>query len=74
MPRCVSDRARGADSGISKSEVSRIYADLDTEEAAFRDRSLAAQRLPYVFLDATYGKARVTRPVSRWVRQTCRVA
>jgi putative transposase len=54
--------------------VSRIYADLDTEEAAFRDRSLAAQRLPYVFRDATYCKARVTRPVSRWVRQTCRVA
>jgi hypothetical protein len=34
-------RALGADTGISKSEVSRICADLDTEVAAFRDRSLA---------------------------------
>jgi hypothetical protein len=34
-------KALGADSGISKSEVSRICADLDTEIAAFRDRSLA---------------------------------
>src|SRR5213080_2200713 len=52
-------KALGADSGISKSEVSRICADLDTEVGAFRDRSLAAQRFPYVFLDATYCKARV---------------
>ena len=47
-------KALGADTGISKSEVSRICADLDTEVAAFRDRSLADQRFPYVFLDATY--------------------
>jgi putative transposase len=56
-------KALGADSGISKSEVSRICADLDTEVAAFRDRSLAAQRFPYVFLDATYCKARVDHRV-----------
>jgi transposase-like protein len=31
-------KAPGADSGISKSEVSRICADLDTEVGAFRDR------------------------------------
>jgi Transposase, Mutator family len=36
-------KALGADSGISKSEVSRICADLDAEVAAFRDRSLAGQ-------------------------------
>jgi len=36
-------KALGADSGISKSEVSRICADLDTEVGAFRDRSLAGQ-------------------------------
>jgi transposase-like protein len=36
----------GADSGISKSEVSRICADLDAEVAAFRDRSLAGQAFP----------------------------
>jgi hypothetical protein len=41
-------RALGADSGISKSEVSRICADLDAEVSAFRDRSLAGQRFPYV--------------------------
>ena len=49
----------GADTGISKSEVSRICAGLDTEVAEFRDRTLAAQDFPHVFLDATYCKARV---------------
>src|SRR3954447_16068478 len=56
-------KALGADTGISKSEVSRICADLDAEVAAFRDRSLADQGFPYVFLDATYCKARVDRRV-----------
>lgn len=56
-------KALGADTGISKSEVSRICADLDEEVAAFRDRSLADQSFPYVFLDATYCKARVNRRV-----------
>jgi putative transposase len=56
-------KALGADSGISKSEVSRICADLDTEVGAFRDRSLTEQQFPYVFLDATYCKARVNHRV-----------
>jgi putative transposase len=56
-------RALGADTGISKSEVSRICADLDEEVGAFADRSLAEQAFPYVFLDATYCKARVNRRV-----------
>src|SRR3712207_1432078 len=56
-------RALGADTGISKSEVSRICADLDAEVSAFRDRSLADTTYPYVFLDATYCKARVDRRV-----------
>ena len=56
-------KALGADTGISKSEVSRICADLDTEVAAFRDRPLSEQRFPYVFLDATYCKARVNHRV-----------
>jgi putative transposase len=56
-------RALGADTGISKSEVSRICADLDAEVGAFADRSLAEQAFPYVFLDATYCKARVNRRV-----------
>jgi putative transposase len=54
-------RALGADTGIS--EVSRICADLDAEVSSFRDRSLAEQAFPYVFLDATYCKARVDRRV-----------
>ncbi len=45
-------KALGADTGISKSEVSRICADLDTEVAAFRDRPLTEIAFPYVFLDA----------------------
>ncbi len=56
-------KALGADSGISKSEVSRICAGLDEEVAAFRDRSLAGAGFPYVFLDATYCKARLGRRV-----------
>src|SRR6187399_1947006 len=56
-------RALGGASGISKSEVSRICADLDEEVGAFRDRSLAEVAYPYVFLDATYCKARVNRRV-----------
>jgi Transposase, Mutator family len=56
-------KALGADTGISKSEVSRICADLDEEVGAFRDRSLSASSFPYVFLDATYCKARVNRRV-----------
>jgi putative transposase len=60
--------ALGVESGISKSEVSRICSQLDTDVAAWRDRSLADQSTPYVFLDATYCKARVNgRVVSRAV-------
>jgi putative transposase len=60
--------ALGVESGISKSEVSRICAQLDTDIAAWRERSLAQQATPYVFLDATYCKARVNgRVVSRAV-------
>ena len=51
--------ALGVESGISKSEVSRICSELDTDIAAWRERSLAEQATPYVFLDATYCKARV---------------
>ena len=55
-------KALGADTGISKSEVSRICADLDTEVGAFRDQSLANRGFPHVFLDATYCKVRVEPP------------
>ena len=56
-------KALGADTGISKSEVSRICADLDQEIGQFRNRDLSALAYPYVFLDATYCKARVNHRV-----------
>ena len=51
--------ALGVDSGISKSEVSRICAGLDREIAAFRTRTLTHTTFPYVFCDATFCKVRV---------------
>jgi putative transposase len=61
-------KALGVDAGISKSEVSRICAELDAEVARFRSRSLGHITFPYLFLDATYLKARVDgRVVSRAV-------
>ena len=51
--------ALGVDAGISKSEVSRICADLDVDVAAFQGRELTDQAFPYVFVNATYCKARV---------------
>jgi putative transposase len=51
--------ALGLESGISKSEVSRICGELDTTLEAFRTRPLSHVEFPYVFLDATYVKARV---------------
>ncbi len=50
-------RALGIEAGISKSEVSRICAELDAVVASFRDRPLGHTKFPYVFLDATYVKA-----------------
>jgi putative transposase len=50
-------RALGIDAGISKSEVSRICAELDVVVSAFRERRLDHVAFPYVFLDATYVKA-----------------
>lgn len=47
-------RALGIDSGISKSEVSRICAGLDEHVAAFRERRLDHTEFPYIYLDATY--------------------
>jgi putative transposase len=49
--------------GISKSEVSRICAKLDSEVAAWRARPLDEQPFPYVFLDATYCKVRINQRV-----------
>ena len=46
--------ALGVTSGISRSEVSRICAQLDEAVEAFRTRPLSHARLPYIYLDATY--------------------
>src|SRR5659263_278991 len=40
--------ALGVDAGISKSEVSRICADLDIDVAVFQGRELTEQAFPYV--------------------------
>jgi len=46
--------AMGIDTGISKSEVSRVCAGLDVRVDAFRNRTLGHTEFPYVYLDATY--------------------
>ena len=50
-------KALGLD-GISKSEVSRICAELDPVVEAFRTRPLTGE-YPYLWLDATYHKVRI---------------
>jgi putative transposase len=61
-------RALGVDSGISKSTVSRVCGEIDTEVDAFRSRRLDHTCFPYLWLDATYLKARKDhRIVSRAV-------
>ncbi|MGV9877660.1 IS256 family transposase [Streptomyces cellulosae] len=64
--RSVDDlvKALGSDTGISKSEVSRICGDLDESLTAFRNRPLDHTRFPYVYLDATYLKARVDHQIA----------
>ena len=49
--------ALGIDAGVSKSQVSRICAELDVAVGEFRERRLDHIEFPYVFLDATYVKA-----------------
>lgn len=63
--RSVDDlvKAMGGDTGISKSEVSRICQALDEPLTAFRSRPLDHVRFPYVYLDATYCKARVNHHI-----------
>ena len=45
--------ALGLESGISKSDVSRICGELDSGLEAFQTRPLGHVEFPYVFLDAT---------------------
>lgn len=56
-------QALGIHAGVSKSEVSRICAELDEAVGAFRHRELGHTRFPYLFLDATYVKAHTHRSV-----------
>lgn len=50
-------RALGLE-GISRSEVSRLCAELDRGVKAFRERRLDEHRYPYLWLDARYEKVR----------------
>jgi putative transposase len=50
--------------GISKSQVSLICGELDTEVEHFRSRSLGEGAYPYVWLDATYVKSRANGRVA----------
>jgi putative transposase len=56
-------KALGCDSGVSKSTVSRICAEIDEQVAVLRERRLDHTAFPYVFVDATYVKARVNHQV-----------
>jgi putative transposase len=56
-------KALGCDSGVSKSTVSRICTEIDEQVAVLRDRRLDHTTFPYVFVDATYVKARVNHQV-----------
>ncbi|MCU1497999.1 MAG: transposase [Acidimicrobiales bacterium] len=50
--------AMGVDTGISKSEVSRVCAGLDERVEAFHNRTLGHVAFAYVYLDATYVNVR----------------
>ena len=56
-------KALGCDSGISKSAVSRICAQIDADVAVLRTRRLDHQPFVYVWLDATYLHVRENRRV-----------
>ena len=51
--------ALGSQSGISKSQVSRICQEIDQQVQAFLDRPLESSDYAYVYLDATYLKGRL---------------
>ena len=74
--------ALGIDTGISKSQVSRICAELDARVAAFRNRTLGARGCQMVCVSGRGGcssQARRSRPgkkISSWLRASrqCQVA
>ena len=56
-------KALGCDSGISKSTVTRVYAQIDADVTVLRTRRLDHQPFVYVWLDATYVHIREHRQV-----------
>jgi transposase-like protein len=61
-------KALGSESGISKSQVSRVCAQIDEYVAEFLGRDLSDTWYPYLWLDATYVPVRVAgRVVSQAV-------
>jgi putative transposase len=56
-------KALGCDSGVSKSTVSRICAEIDVDVAVLRNRRLDHQPFIYVWLDATYVHVRENHQV-----------
>jgi putative transposase len=56
-------KALGCDSGVSKSTVSRICADIDEDVRELRERRLDGIPFVYLWLDATYLKVRENRRV-----------
>jgi transposase-like protein len=63
----------GIDTGVSKSQVSRICAGLDERVAAFRGRTLGHVAFPYVYLDATYVNVRDDARVSGMRRSSLEI-
>jgi putative transposase len=61
-------KALGCDTGVSKSTGVADLQGIDEHVAVLRDRRLDHTAFPYVFLDATYVKARVNHQVvsRRW--------
>ena len=53
--------ALGSQSGISKSQVIRICAEIDLQVQAFLKRPLEGQGYAYLYLDATYLHGRLRR-------------
>jgi transposase-like protein len=53
--------ALGSQSGISKSQVSRICSEIDLQVQAFLSRPLEGQGYAYLYLDATYLHGRLGR-------------
>jgi putative transposase len=51
--------ALGSQSGISKSQVSRIFQEIDQQVQAFLSRPLQESGYAYIYLDATYLKGRL---------------